>query len=97
MSTIDKIFNQYTTSEGVPFYFLNKSVFFPEDESLDIYQFIHADEDIPWTILSYQLYDSISYWWVLSSLNKTSKFYAKRGEIIKIIKPSYLSKVLQHV
>lgn len=97
MKTIDKIFNEYTTSEGVPFYLLSKSVFFPEDESLEIYEWVYVDEDTPWTILSYQLYDSISYWWVVSSLNKSSKFYARRGELIKIIKPNYLSKVLQHV
>lgn len=47
--------------------------------------------------MSYKLYNSINYWWVLSSLNPQYKFYAKRGEIIKIIKPESLSAVLQYV
>lgn len=92
-----QIFNEYLTSEGVPFYLLSKSVLFPQDDSLEIYDYVYSDEDMPWTIMSYKLYNSINYWWVLSSLNPQYKFYAKRGEIIKIIKPESLSAVLQYV
>ena len=94
---MNTIFNQYVTQEGVPFYLKNKSVFFPEDDSLDIYGFVYVDEDTPWTIMSYKLYNTIAHWWVLSSLNKDNVFYAKRGETIKIIKPSYLESVLKYV
>lgn len=91
------IFNVYTTYQGVPFYLLSKSVTFPQDESLEIYDKVYADEDIAWTVASWKLYGSIDYWWVLSALNPTMQFYAKRGEIIKIIKPSELDKVLKYI
>jgi hypothetical protein len=48
---------------------------------------LYADEDMAWTIVSYKLYGTIDYWWVLSALNPTMKLYAKRGSILKIIKP----------
>jgi hypothetical protein len=64
---------------------------------LDIYDFVYSDDDIPWTIVSYRLYGDISYWWVLSSLNKEMKFYAKRGEVIRFIKPEQLESVLKYV
>lgn len=93
---MDKIFNQYTTSEGIPFYLLSKSVHFP-DNNEDLYTYIYVSENIPWTILSYQLYGTISHWWVLSSLNKNAPFYAKAGTTIKIISASVLEDILKYI
>lgn len=97
MNDLTSVFNRYTTEEGVPFFLLSKSVFFPQDDSLDLYDFAYADDDMAWTVVSYKLYGSISYWWVLSSLNRDMKFYAKRGEIVRYIKPERLEQVLQYV
>ena len=92
-----KIFNEYTTTQGIPFLMLSKSVTFPSDNSLDIYQYLYADEDIAWTIVSYKLYGSIDYWWVLSALNPYMKFYAKKGYVIKTIKSTHLETVLKYI
>lgn len=92
-----KIFNEYTTSEGVPFYLLSKSITFPQDLSLDIYGKMYCSEDMAWTILSYKLYGKIDYWWVLSALNKDMTFYAERGSEILIIKPTHIEEVLRYV
>lgn len=93
---MDKIFNQYTTSEGIPFYLLSKSVHFP-DNNEDLYSYVYIDSNIPWTILSHQIYGTISNWWILSSLNKDAPFYAKAGTIIKIIKPTVIEDVLRYI
>lgn len=92
-----KIFNEYTTSQGIPFLMLSKRVTFPSDNSLDIYQYLYSDEDIAWTIVSYKIYGSIDYWWVLSALNSHMKFYAKKGSVVKIIKPTHLETVLKYI
>lgn len=97
MKNISQLYNGYYTSEGIPFYTLSKSVVFPHDDSLDFYQFFYADDDLAWTIVSYKLYGTIDYWWVLSSLNKKCPFYAKRGQIIKVIKPSYIETILNYI
>lgn len=91
------IFNKYYTSQGIPFLNLSKSVTFPQDDSLQIYNFVYMDEDTPWTILSYRLYGTINFWWVLSALNKNAPFYAPRQQVIRIIKPAYIGTVLNHI
>ena len=92
-----QIFNEYDTVQGIPFILLSKRVAFPQDNSLQIYQYLYADEDMAWTIVSYKLYGSIDYWWVLSALNPLMKFYAERGRIIKVIRPSELENVLKYI
>lgn len=92
-----KIFNLYETSQGVPFHLLSKSVTFPTDQSLEIYQFVYANDDMPWTIASFKTYGTIDYWWVLSALNPNMRFYAQRGSIIKIIKPSMIEDVVKYI
>lgn len=97
MRDYTNIFNAYQTQEGEPFYFLSKSVVFPQDTSLNFYRTYYIQDDTPWTILSYQLYGKIDYWWVLSSLNKSMPFYAERGNSILIIHPDNLEEILSNI
>lgn len=91
------IFRIYTTSEGIPFYLLNKSISFPLDRSLDIYGYKIITEDTPWTILSYKIYGTIDYWWILCSLNQSSIFFAKSDTDICYIKPEYITLILETI
>lgn len=77
MSNYSSIFNLYKTTENIDFLMLNRKVEFPNDKSLEIYSTKTITDNIPWTILSYQLYDSIDYWWILTKLNPGSMFFAK--------------------
>lgn len=97
MKNYSNIFNGYYTEEGVPFYFLNKSVVFPRDKSLDFYANFYVDDDTPWTILSYKLYGTIEYWWVLASLNQSMIFYAERGNEILVIRPNAIEDILKKI
>lgn len=96
MKSLTSIFNNYRTSEGVPFYLLSKSVSFPSNND-DIYGYMYVAENIPWTILSYQLYDTIDYWWVLSNLNSNSPFYAKKETNVKYIDKETLENILKYI
>ena len=71
----------------------NKRIQFPSDRELFIYDTIIIDDNTPWTVLSYKLYNNINYWWVLSSLNN-GIFYAPEGETITYIKQEYLNDIL---
>lgn len=92
-----EIFNSYITTQGIPFYNLSKSITFPQDQSLDIYMYFYNAEDTPWTILSYKLYGSINFWWVLSALNKNFPFYAPKQGVIKAIEPSHIGELLTFI
>jgi hypothetical protein len=92
-----KIFRLYNTKENIPFFLLNKRVEFPSDKTLDIYNSTLISSNIPWTILSYKLYGSIDYWWILCSLNSSSIFYAKEGEYVYYIKPEYMDLIINSI
>lgn len=94
MKNYSSIFNSYETSEGLPFYLLNRKIELPSDKSLYLYDDFLVSENTPWTILSWQLYNTIDYWWVLSALNPENKFYAPGGESIKFIKKEYINELL---
>lgn len=96
MNNINSIFNQYHTTENVPFLLLSKSIAFP-DNNEDIYSYVYVSENIPWTIMSYKLYGTIQYWWVLSSLNPSSPFYAKKEYNVKYIDISLLENMLKYI
>lgn len=91
------ILRKYETKEKIPFYLLNKRIEFPSDRTLDIYDSILIDSDIPWTILSYKLYGSITYWWILCALNTSSLFYAKENSNVYYIKREYLETILSSI
>lgn len=96
MNNLSQIFNSYETTEGVPFKLISKSVSFPIDNS-DVYSYMFVSENIPWTILSYQLYNTIDYWWVLSNLNIDSPFYAKKEMNVKYINKNILEEILKYI
>lgn len=92
-----QIFNTYTTKQGIPFTFFSRSVTFPSDNSLQIYDYVNIDDNYAYTVASYKIYGKIDYWWVLSALNPTMKLYVKRGSILKIIKPQRIEQVLRYI
>lgn len=91
------IFSKYYTLEGQSFNMINRSVHFPDDKTLKIYDKMFIASNVPWTILSWQLYGTIDHWWVLSSLNKSDIFYAPEGLEILIIKPQYIDNILDKI
>ena len=97
MNDISNIYNTYETSEGVPFYLLSKSISFPTDYTLEIYKTCYVSEDTPWTIVSWKIYGTIDYWWVLSQLNKKTPFYAKSGQTIVYIPKNTLEEILNQL
>lgn len=88
------LFNLYFTRERIPFTLKNRSISFPQDKTNPIYETKAISINTPWTVLSHNLYGTINYWWVLSSLNKSQIFYAEEGSEITIISPDYIEDVI---
>lgn len=97
MESYTDIFNLYTTKDNKAFWMTNRRVEFPSDKTLYIYNVLTVTDDTPWTILSYKLYDTIKYWWVLCSLNNSNAFYAPEGQDITYIKKEYLEEILNMI
>lgn len=91
MSNYQSIFETYISSENIPFKLLNKRVIFPDDLSLPLYAFKTITSNTPWTVLSYQLYGTIDYWWILCALNKNNNiYYAQDGTTVVYVKAEYI-------
>lgn len=93
----NQLFNLYYSRENIPFTLKNRSIAFPEDKNNPIYQIKYISIDTPWTVLSFNIYKTIEYWWVLCSLNQSDIFYAKEGSEIRIIDPDYIEDIVETI
>lgn len=97
MSDYKDIFKRYETTEGIPFLMLNKRIVFPDDKNLEIYEKRYVTTDTPWTILSYQIYGTIKYWWVLCALNEYNMYYCREGATVTYVKSEYMPFILNSI
>lgn len=93
----NNLFYLYFTSEGIPFTLKNRSITFPEDTNNPIYEKMYVPINTPWTVLSYQLYKTVEYWWVLAALNKSQVFYAQEGTEILTIPDNLIDSVISTI
>jgi|13_taG_2_1085334.scaffolds.fasta_scaffold19757_2 hypothetical protein len=80
------------------FYNLLNKVVFPDNISDEIVSTFIPQNDVPWTMLSYQLYGTINLWWTVYLLNKPDYiFMAKAATEYKYIKPGAMKTVLKQI
>ncbi len=82
------------------FYFYNtlNKVIFPNYINKNIFDVQTLNTDLPWTTMSYNIYQTISLWWVIFLLNNPDYiFKAKAGVAYKFIKPEYISNILSKI
>ena len=77
------------------FYNLLNKVYLPESLNGDVYEEISLDRKMSWTHLSYKLYGSIDFWWLIVLVNKPDYiFMAEAGVSYKYIKPNVVDTIL---
>jgi hypothetical protein len=97
MADYTSIFKEYNTKEGIPFYILNRRLVFPTNKSHYIYNQYFVNTDVTWTVLSYKIYGTIEYWWILCSLNDNNMYYAREGQTVTYVKPEYIPALLNSI
>ena len=76
---------------------LNK-VSLPANLDSSVYDKVTINYDTPWTSLSYNIYNTISLWWLLVLVNKPDYiFMAKGGKEYTIIKPAVVDQILLQI
>lgn len=97
----ENLFNvNLVSSDKTSHYFYNilDKVQLPENLSSEVYTTFTLDRDMPWTSLSYNLYNDISLWWLIVLLNKPDYiFKAKAGLEYKVINPDYINFILTKI
>lgn len=82
------------------FYFYNtlNNISLPSNLDDSVLGEIELDRDLPWTSLSFNLYNTIDLWWLIFLVNKPDYvFLAKRGQTYKYIQPRYVINVLSQM
>lgn len=94
------IFNTYYTQDNVPFYNILKKIQLPEDKTSELYTTYIVPYSMPWTTLSYLIYGDLTYYWLILLANTNKKLnpmYASVSDKIFIVKPEYLSMVVETI
>lgn len=85
---------------GVTFNNILKKVQLPEDKTSQLYKKYIVPYTIPWVQLSYMIYGDISYYWLIQLANvekKLNPFYAEIATEIDIIRPEYLTLIINAI
>lgn len=98
----ENIFNIYAAQkdENNLYYYYNilNKVVIPEFIDSNIFDTVTLNKRLPWTTFSYELYQTISLWWLIVLLNKPKNiFVAEPGIEYKYIRPEYTEQVLNSI
>lgn len=95
------IFNvYYTENNNIPFFNILKKIQLPDDKTSELYTTYIVPYNMPWTSLSYLIYNDLTYYWLIQLANtdkKLNPLFAEVGTKIFIIKPEYLSLVTETI
>lgn len=98
----ENIFKIFTTSKtkDSEYYFYNilNKILIPTQLNEEIIGTIELNTRLPWTTLSYKIYNTQFLWWLIFLINKPKNiFYADSGLEYKYILPNYVGLVLDNI
>lgn len=95
----ENIFKVYTDEDKFYYYNLKTSITFPDDIDDEFIDYFTLDVQVPWSIISYNIYGTIFLWWSITEINKISNpvILPERGVLLKYIKPKYIKQVLSQI
>lgn len=97
---LENLFKVYTDANGNYFYNLLNTIVFPEEPDENIYYLWRIPSpNMPWTLISHQIYNTVELWWLLCSLNgiQNAVVFPEAGTQIKVLMERYVSTVLQQI
>jgi len=95
----EKIFKLYKNADNQYFYNIIQSVFMPEKLDKRAIFYLTIKKDQPWTMVSFNAYQTIELWWLILLTNKIFNPFKLpvTGTTIKLIKPEYIPGILKEI
>lgn len=91
--TVDK-----TNADRYYFYNILGKISIPKQLNEELLDTIKLNTRLPWTTLSYKIYNTQYLWWLVFLLNKPENiFFAEAGIEYKYVLPGYLNLVLDNI
>jgi len=94
---LENLFNVYNNGAHY-FYNILGTVNIPENlDPATFVEYTVPAEDMPWTLISYKVYNTIDLWWLICSINNITNpiEFAKAGTTLKVLTPDYVASILQ--
>lgn len=91
--TVDK-----TSNDRYYYYNILNKISIPKQLNEELLGTIELNTRLPWTTLSYRVYNTQFLWWLIYLINKPENiFYADAGIEYKYVLPGYLGLVLDNI
>jgi hypothetical protein len=96
---IFKVFSiDKTKDDRYYFYNIINKITIPKQLNEELMGVIKLNTKLPWTTLSYKIYDTQLLWWLIFLINKPKNiFYAEPGIEYKYVLPGYIGLVLENI
>lgn len=87
-----------TSSDRYYYYNILNKISIPKQLNEELLGTIKLNTRLPWTTLSYRVYNTQFLWWLIYLINKPENiFYAEAGIEYKYVLPGYLGLVLDNI
>lgn len=95
----ERIFKLFKTEQNQYYYNLLQSLYLPDNIDDTAVYFMHVQESMPWTTVSFKAYGNIELWWLIMLVNKIYNPLqsVNVGTVLKIVKPEYVASILQEI
>jgi len=95
----ENIFKLYKTEYNQYYYNILNTVQFPDDLNPSVYYEITVSSKMPWTMISFNEYETMDLWWLICLVNKIDNplNFAAVGNTLKIIRKEFLKFVLDEI
>lgn len=95
----ENIFNTYNTTDNHQYFNILRTVSFPDELPLDIVSNYTVVGSVPFSVLSYDIYNTTKLWWLICLVNNIQNpvKLIEPGTTIKIIKPSAVDSVIAQI
>lgn len=95
----ENIFKLYQTTNSQYFYNIINSIQFPTDVNPSVYYEITVSNKMPWTMISFNEYETMDLWWLICVTNNIENpvLLAEPGLKLKIIRKEFLKFIFDEI
>ena len=95
----ENLFKMYKTENNQYYYNILNTIQMPEDINPAIYYEIKVSQQMPWTMISFNEYETMDLWWLICIVNKINNpiEFADVGSSLKIIRKQFLKYIFDEI
>jgi len=95
----ENIFKIYTTNNKQFYYNILNTIQLPDDINPSIYYNILVSQKMPWSMISFNEYQTMDLWWLICLVNKINDpiSLAEIGTNLKIIRTEFIKFILDEI